>query len=106
MHVKRGDTVKVLWGKDAGKTGRVLRVYPKTSKVLVEHLNVVKRHSKPTQDLPQGGVVQKELPMAVAKVRVVCEKCHKPTRVRHRSLADGKKVRVCGLCREIIDKVS
>src|SRR5277367_1398014 len=104
MHVHREDTVLVLTGKDRGKKGRVIRVFPKEERVLVEKINMVKRHTRPTQQLPQGGIVEKELPLHVSNLQVVCPKCGKSTRVAHKILANGQKNRVCKKCGEIMDK--
>ena len=95
MHVKKGDKVLVLSGKDKGKEGKIILAMPKKSKVVVEGVNKVKRHTKPTQSNPQGGIIVKEAPMASAKVMLVCPKCGKPTRVAHKILADGTKARLC-----------
>jgi large subunit ribosomal protein L24 len=104
MHVHRDDNVKVLAGRDRGKTGRVIRVFAKGDRVLVEKVNLVKRHTRPSQQVPQGGIVEKESPVHVSNLMVVCNKCGKPTRVAHKKLADGKKVRLCKKCGEILDK--
>jgi len=104
MHVHREDMVLVLTGKDRGKKGRVIRVFPKEERVLVEKINMVKRHTRPTQQLPQGGIVEKELPLHVSNLQVVCPKCGKSTRVAHKTLPNGQKNRVCKKCGEILDK--
>ncbi len=104
MHVHREDNVEVLAGKDRGKRGRVIRVYPKTDRVLVEKINLVKRHTRPNEKVPQGGIVEKELPVHVSNLMVICAKCGKPTRIGAKRLTDGKKVRLCKKCGEILDK--
>ena len=104
MHVHREDTVVVLAGKDRGKKGRVLKIINKTEKVLVEKINMVKRHTRPSQELPQGGIVEKEAAVHVSNLQVVCLKCGKATRVSHKILSSGKKTRVCKKCGEILDK--
>lgn len=104
VHVKKGDTVLVITGKDAGKKGKVLTVFPEKQRVIVEGVNVVKRHTKPNKKMPQGGIVEKEAPIASSNVMLYCTKCNKPTRVGHKFLDDGKKVRVCKKCGEVIDK--
>lgn len=104
MHVHREDTVLILTGKDRGKKGRVIRLFTKTEKALVEKINMVKRHTRPTQQLPQGGILEKEAPVALSNLQVVCGKCQKPTRVAHKVLANGQKVRACKKCGEIMDK--
>jgi len=104
MHVHRDDNVKVLAGRDRGKTGRVIHVFPKAERVLVEKVNMVKRHTRPNQQVPQGGIVEKEAPVHVSNLMVVCNKCGKPTRVAHKILTSGQKVRLCKKCHEILDK--
>lgn len=95
LHVKTGDTVVVLSGKDRGKQDKVLEVSPKEGKVIVEGLNMVTKHVKPRRAGEQGGIVKAEGPLYACKVQVVCPKCGKPTRIGHKILEDGKKVRVC-----------
>ena len=104
MHVHREDTVLVLTGKDKGKKGRVIRLFPKDDKALVEKINMVKRHTRPNQQMPQGGIVEKESPVHVSNLQVVCAKCGKATRIAHKLLASGQKTRVCKKCGEILDK--
>ncbi len=103
MHVRKGDTVLVLAGKSAGKRGKVIHVFPATQRVIVEGVNVVKRHSRPTRSLPQGGIVEKEAPIAGSNVMLVCSKCSQPTRVA-KKLFDQKYCRACKKCGEIIDR--
>ena len=98
MSIKTGDTVVVLSGKDKGKKGKVLKVMPKESKVVVEKVNMVSRHTKPRQQGDQGGILKKEAPLYACKVQRVCPKCDKPTGPAHKVLADGKKVRICKKC--------
>ena len=104
MHVHREDTVLILTGKDKGKKGRVLKIFPKVDKALVEKVNMVKRHTRPNQQLPQGGIMEKEAPMHISNLQVVCSKCGKATRISHKLLGTGKKVRFCKKCGEILDK--
>jgi len=103
VHIKRGDTVQVVAGKEKGKKGKVLLVSPSSQKVIVEALNMMTRHERPSQTNPQGGLVQKEAPMHVSNLMVVCSKCGQPARIGRQVLADGSKVRVCKRCSEIID---
>lgn len=103
-NIHRDDTVLVLTGRDKGKKGRVIRVLTGSDRALVEKINMVKRHSRPTQQLPQGGVVEKEATIHLSNLMVVCGKCGKPTRVGVKSLVEGKKARVCRKCGEILDK--
>ena len=102
VHVRKGDTALVIAGKNSGKKGKVLRVIPDSSKVVVEGVNVVKRHSRPTQKLPQGGIMQKEAPIHSSNVMLFCGKCNSPTRVGKKILDNGEKVRVCKKCGETI----
>lgn len=102
IHVRKGDTVLVLTGKNAGKRGKVLAVEPAKSRLIVEGVNVVKRHTKPTQRMPQGGIVEKEAPVHSSNVMLVCNKCNSPTRIAKKILDDGKKVRVCKKCGETL----
>jgi large subunit ribosomal protein L24 len=104
LHVKKGDTVIILSGKDKGKSAKVIEALPKKGKVLVEGLNTVKRHTKPSQSLPQGGILVKEAPLNSAKVMLVCPACDKATRIKKAPLANGASARTCKKCGEIIDK--
>jgi len=100
MHIKTNDTVVVMTGKreDKGKKGKVMRVDPETRTVLVEGVNVAKRHKKPRKQGEPGGIISKETPIYASKVMRVCPKCDKPTRPAHRFNKNGKKVRVCKKC--------
>ena len=95
VHVKSGDTVVILSGKDKGKKGKVLEVSPKEQKVIVEGYNMVTKHVKPTRAGQAGGIVKAEGALYASKVMAVCPKCSKPTRAAHTIDADGKKTRVC-----------
>ena len=97
MSVKKDDVVVVLSGKDKGKQGKILEVFPKQGKVVVEKVNMVSRHTRPRQQGEQGGILQKEAPLYACKVQRVCPKCNKPTRPAHKVL-EGKKVRICKKC--------
>jgi large subunit ribosomal protein L24 len=101
MHVKTGDTVYVISGKDKGKTGKIVKVFPKKGKVIVEGVNVVTKHLKPTQMNPQGGVVTKPAAIFSSKVMVYDEKAGKPTRVGYK-VVDGKKVRYSKVSGEVL----
>lgn len=94
MHVKTGDTVIVIAGKEKGKKGKIIAAYPKKDRVVVEGLNLVKRHTKPSQNNPQGGIITKEAAIHVSNVMLVDPESGKPTRVRTVKQADGTKVRV------------
>ncbi len=101
--IKRDDLVLVIAGKDKGRRGKVLRVFPRRNRVMVDKVNVVKRHQRPTQT-SQGGIIEKESPIHISNVMLICPKCGEPTRVGYRFLQDGRKVRSCKKCGEIIDK--
>lgn len=101
--IKKDDKVKVITGKDKGKIGKVLKVVRKKDRVLVENINVVKRHSKPTAKQRQGGIVEIESPVHWSNLMLMCNKCLKPVRIKMQQLDDGKKVRVCRKCGELID---
>ncbi len=100
VHVKTGDTVVVLSGKDKGKQGKVLEVSPKEQKIIVEGISVATKHVKPRQAGQPGGILKVEAPMHACKVMLVCPKCGKPTRLAHKVLADGSKTRLCKKCGE------
>jgi len=100
VHVRKNDTVVVISGKDKGKTGEVLSVNPKTGRVLVKGVNVVTKHQKPSRTNMQGGIVNIEAAINSSKVMLYCEKCKNATRISHKVLEDGSKVRVCKKCGE------
>ncbi|AWI07328.1 50S ribosomal protein L24 [Clostridium drakei] len=100
IHVRKKDTVMVISGKDKGKTGEVLAVMPKTGKVLVKGINEVTKHQKPNKANMQGGIIKKEAPIYSSKVMLYCDKCKTVTRISHKLLEDGTKVRVCKKCGE------
>lgn len=102
LHVKKGDTVVVLSGKDKGKQGKIISAMPRAGKVVVEGVNKVKRHSKPSLKVPQGGIVTKEMPLHACKVQLICPACNKPTRIGHKQV-NGKNARVCKKCGEVIE---
>jgi large subunit ribosomal protein L24 len=104
-HVRKGDTVVVVAGKERGKRGKVLRVITGKGRVLVEKLNMIKKHQRPTQKLRQGGIIEREGPIHLSNVMLVDPQTDKPTRVGMRSLADGKKARVARRSGEFIDRV-
>jgi large subunit ribosomal protein L24 len=103
IHLKKDDKVKVIAGKDKGKVGKVLKVNGKKNRVLVENINVVKRHTKPNAQNRQGGILESEAPIHWSNVMLMCNKCIEPVRVKTKTLDDGKKVRICRKCSEIID---
>ncbi|PLY01141.1 MAG: 50S ribosomal protein L24 [Desulfuromonas sp.] len=104
LHVKKDDTVMILAGKDKGKSGKILRVLPDKKRVLVENLNVVKRHTRPTQANSEGGIIEKEASIDISNVQLICTSCNKPARTGQKVLDDGSKVRYCKKCNEIVDK--
>ena len=101
--IRKDDEVIVLTGRDKGKRGAVLRVVTRTDRVLVEGVNVTKRHVKPTQADPQGGIVEREAPIHISNVALIDPESDRPTRVRYKTLADGRKVRVAARSGEVID---
>lgn len=101
--IKKEDKVRIITGKDKGRIGKVLKVFRKKDRVLVENINTVKRHTKPGIKSKQGGIVESEAPIHVSNVMVICNKCRMPVRIKMQHLDDGKKVRVCKKCNEIMD---
>jgi large subunit ribosomal protein L24 len=101
--IKKDDKVKILSGKDKGKIGKVLKVVTKKDRVLVEKINIVKRHTRPNAQNKQGGIIENEAPVDRSNVMLICSKCMKPNRIKMKRLDDGKNVRVCGKCSEILD---
>ena len=104
FHIRKNDLVEVLSGKEKGKTGKVLRVDPKKDRVLVEKVNFVKRHTKPTGRTRQGGIIQKEAPLHVSNVLLVCPKCNQGKRMGTKTLEDGKRALVCRDCGEQMER--
>lgn len=102
VHVRKGDTVRVLTGEDVGKTGKILEVRPKEFRVIVEGVNIVKRHTRPSRTNPQGGVIERPGPVHASNVQLVCPNCDKATRVK-RERASGDVTRVCKRCGKPID---
>ncbi|MCA1794304.1 MAG: 50S ribosomal protein L24 [Desulfobacteraceae bacterium] len=103
IRIKKDDKVKVLTGKDKDKIGKVLKVVKKTNRVVVENINVVKVHQRPTQANPQGGIVDKNMPIHISNIMLMCNSCVKPTRIGTKQLENGKRVRICKKCNEQID---
>ena len=101
--LRKNDTVVVIAGKEKGKTGKVIRLIPDKGRVLIEKVNLVKRHSRPSALHKQGGIIEKEAPVAVSNVLIRCPKCNSGRRVGHKVLEDGTKVRVCCKCKEVLD---
>ena len=101
MHIKKGDTVVVLSGKDKGKKGKVLAVFPKTSKAIVEGVNVASKHQKPRRQGEEGGIIKQEIAINACKLMHVCSKCNQATRIGRKVLDDGSIVRYCKKCNEL-----
>jgi large subunit ribosomal protein L24 len=102
--IKKNDKVKVLSGKEAGRQGKVIKIFTDKGRALVERVNMVKRHTKPGGKVgQQGGIIEKEAPLNLAKLMLVCPKCSKPARVGIRQLESGERVRFCKKCSEQID---
>ncbi len=104
LAIRKNDTVLVIAGREKGRRGKVLFVLPARERVVVEHINMVKKHQRPTQKLRQGGIIEREAPLHVSNVMLVCSKCDKATRVGVRVLADDRRARVCRRCGDIVDK--
>ncbi|MFZ5942540.1 MAG: 50S ribosomal protein L24 [Bacillota bacterium] len=104
LHVKKGDNVVVIAGKDKGKKGKVLQAFPDESRVIIEGINIMKKHTRPTQKMPQGGIVEREAPVHVSNVMPFCSKCSEGVRISKKELGDGKRVRTCHQCGEVFDK--
>ncbi|MBN2366785.1 MAG: 50S ribosomal protein L24 [Calditrichaeota bacterium] len=102
--IVKSDNVVVLAGKYRGRRGKVLKVFPNENRAVVEGINMIKKHSRPTRDLPQGGIIEKEAPVHISNLKVICPKCNRPTRIGIRILEDKSKVRYCKHddCGEII----
>src|SRR4030042_390598 len=103
MKIKKDDTVLVIAGKDKGKKGKVRFAHPKAQRVMVEGVNFIKKHSKARGATKQAGIIDLEAPIHVSDVMLLCSKCSKPSRVGYKRLEDGKRVRICRVCREVID---
>jgi large subunit ribosomal protein L24 len=105
LHVRKGDTVYVLSGKNRSATGKILKTFPDKQRVLVEGVNIVTKHKKPQRNNP-GGIVKQEAPVHVSNVMLVCSKCNAPAKFGKRLLENGEKVRFCKRCNEIIDTIA
>lgn len=103
MHIRKNDEVVVIRGDDQGKRGKVHRTLSEKNSVLVEGVNMTKRHMKPRANIRQAGIIEREAPINVSNVMLICSKCSKPTRVGYRLLEDKSKVRICKQCHEVID---
>jgi len=103
MKIRKNDNVLVTTGKDKGKRGKVRFAYPKKNRVLVEGINFIKMHSRARAQMRQAGIIEREAPIDVSNVMLVCNRCNKPVRVGFRKLEDGRKVRICRACNEVVD---
>ncbi|MGI6361289.1 MAG: 50S ribosomal protein L24 [Bacillota bacterium] len=105
-NLKKGDMVMVITGKDVGKKGKIISTDPKTGRIYVDKINIVSRHTKPTQSSPQGGIVKKEAAIDASNVMLFCDKCNQPVRINKEFSADGGKQRKCNKCGAIFDDKS
>ena len=103
MKIRKNDTVFVIAGRDRGKKGKVRLSYPKDERLLVDGINFIKKHARATGQVRQAGIIEREAPIHVSNLMLVCNKCNRPTRIGFRFLEDGKKVRFCKSCHEVID---
>jgi large subunit ribosomal protein L24 len=102
--IRKDDKVIVLAGKERGKIGTILKVDPEKERVIIEKINMVKKHAKPSAQTAQGGIIEKEAPLTISNVMIVCNKCTEPTRIGKRLLEDGSKIRFCKKCGELMDE--
>ena len=103
MKIRKEDNVLIIAGKDKGKKGKVRFVYPKRNRILIEGVNMIKTHSRARQQVRQAGIIEREAPVALSNVMLICTRCNKPARVGFKILDDGRKVRICRSCKEAID---
>jgi large subunit ribosomal protein L24 len=104
LHVKKGDIVQVISGKEKGKSGKILKAYPAKERVIIEHLNMIKKHTKRRSQGQGGGIIEREGTIHVSNVMLICPGCKKATRVGKKFLEDGTKVRFCKKCGEVVDR--
>jgi large subunit ribosomal protein L24 len=102
MKIRKEDTVLVMVGKDKGKKGKVRQIIPKNNKLVIEGVNIIKRHMKPRSQTAQAGIIEREAPVQASNVMLICPKCGKPVRTKSKVIEDGKRVRACGNCDEVI----
>ena len=103
MKIRKNDTVLVIAGRDKGKKGKVRLAYPKDERLLVEGINLIKRHTRARGTVRQAGIIEREEPIHVSNVMLLCSRCNHPTRIGFRYLQDGRKTRICRSCGEVID---
>ena len=106
MNIVKEDTVLVISGNERGRQGKVLKTFPKTKRILVEGVNLIKRHTRPSQQTPQGGIIEKEATIHVSNVMILCPKCNNAMRVKHKILKNNKSVRVCRNCSEMLTAIN
>lgn len=104
LKIKKSDKVIVISGKEKGKQGRILSIMSKKNRVIIERVNMIKRHMKPSRQYSQGGIIEKEGALHISKIMLVCPRCQKPSRISNHILDDGRKVRLCKRCKEVIDQ--
>jgi large subunit ribosomal protein L24 len=104
FRIRQNDIVRVIRGKDRGKVGKVIRVLPDKKKVIVEKVNMVKRHVRPSDVNPQGGIIENESPIFITNVMIMCDRCNKPVRVGYKITDGGEKFRYCKICEEVIEE--
>jgi len=103
VQIRKNDSVMVIAGKERGKTGKVLRVLTDKEAVVIERLNMVKRHTKPRGPQQSGGIIEKEAAIHASNIMIMCDKCNAPVRIGRKILADGKKIRICRRCQEALE---
>ena len=103
MNIRKNDNVQVVAGKDKGKKGKVRFVYPKKNRILVEGVNFIKTHSRARAQVRQAGIIEREAPINISNVMLICNRCNQPVRVGFRKLEDNRRVRICRSCSEVID---
>lgn len=104
LNVKKNDQVLVIAGKELGKKGKVLKVYPSKQRVIIEGINFIKKATRPTTRNQKGGIIEKEAPIHISNIMIICGRCNERVRVKHSQLPDGKRVRICNHCGEVLDK--
>jgi large subunit ribosomal protein L24 len=102
VQIRKNDSVMVIAGRERGKTGKVLRVLPERNAVIIERINLIKRHTRPRGPQQPGGIVEKEAPLRASNIMIMCDKCNAPVRIGRKVLADGEKIRICRRCGEAL----
>lgn len=104
LHIKKNDQVRVIAGKEIGKQGKVLKVFPRTQRAIIEGLNFIKKAERPSQRMAQGGIVEKEAPIHISNLQVICRHCSRPTRTGRKHIEGGSTVRFCKKCGEVLER--